>query len=103
MIRETHVRDIEVINSYSAAVENEIDLPFGFVAWMGWSVRDVRIFQTCCRKEKFQLPAAPEGIEISGYNNFLICFFNEAVKKFKLVLSMSVFKGEVDNKDCNFL
>ena len=99
MIGKADIGDIKVINADARTVQDKINLPQGGMAWVGRNVCQVGVFQTCRGKKKVQFPAAPEGIEVAGNDNFLVGILDQAVQLLELILPMPVFERQVDDKN----
>ena len=99
MIGQADVGDIKIIDADAGTVQDKINLPQRSMARMRWDIGKIGVFQSCCGKKKIQLPAAPEGIEIAGNNNFLVGILGKGMELFELILPVPVFKGQVDDEN----
>ncbi len=72
MVREAYIGDIKIIYLNAGTMQDEINLPHWRVTRMGRHIGEIGIFQAGRGKEKIQLPAAPECVEVAGDDNFLI-------------------------------
>ncbi len=91
MVGETHFRDVKGIDADTRTVENEVYLAQGGMAWMRWGVEDIGVFHAGGGKKEIEFPAAPEGVEIPGNDNFLVDIAGEGVQLFQLVLAVPIF------------
>lgn len=79
MIREANVRDVKVINTYPGAVENEVDLPHWRMAGVGGRVTYISAFETSGTEKESEFPVPPEGVEVTGDDDFFVGFLCEVV------------------------
>ncbi len=101
MIGQADVGDVKVIDADAGAMQNKVNLPQWCMAWMGWDVGEIGVFQSRCGKKKIEFATAPEGIEIAGNNHFLVGILGQGMELLELVLPVPVFKRQVDNKNGN--
>ncbi len=80
-------------------MQDEIQLPVGRVARVRGVVLVVGIAQPGGSQKTPEFTAAPEGVEIPGYDDFLVQVLDEIFEVVQLVLSVSVFQREVYNKN----
>lgn len=99
MVGQAHIRDVERINTDSRAVEDEVYLALWGMARMGWGVGDIGVSEAGCGEKQIKLTAAPEGVEITSNDYILADIADQGMELFKLVLSVPVFQGKMDDEN----
>lgn len=98
MIRQLDVRYRKRVDMYPSGVQDKVDLSMGGMTWMGGRTFSVGIFHVGSGEEQPELPAAPERVEVTRDDHLFSGILDQAVELFKLVLTMPVLEGEVNNK-----
>lgn len=87
----------------ASGVQDKIDLSMRGMAGMGRGSFSVGIFESCCGKKQLKFPAAPECVEIASEDDLLVGILYQTVELLKLILSVPILEGEMDDKYHNLL
>lgn len=79
MIRESDIRDVEIIDMYPRAVQDEVYLALGGMARVGWQIPEVGAFKIGCGKKEFELASTEKGVEVARNNHFFFGSFDKGM------------------------